>query len=77
MKPRTRNRRPYSTRYLTLTRRHEQVPVRGEGAAEELGGVSGDLSLAVGEELAVDGALVRLREVMAAAADIPGLQGRV
>ena len=58
-----------------LTCGHENVAVRGEAAAEQLGAVPRDLSLAVGEDLAVDGALVRLREVAAAAAEVSGLKG--
>ena len=54
---------------------HEDVAAGGEAAAEQLGAVPGDLRLAVGQQLAVDGALVRLREVAAAAAEVSGLKG--
>ena len=62
------------TVYRTLTRGHENIAVRGVAAAEQLGAVPRDLSLAVGQDLAVDGTLVRVRKVAAAAAKVSGLQ---
>ena len=58
-----------------LTCGHENIAVRGEAAAEQLGAVPCDLSLAVGQDLAVDGALVRMGKVAAVAAKVSGLQG--
>ena len=63
-----------SIEYRTLTCGHEKIAVRGEAAAEQLGAVPCDFSLAVGKDLAVDRALVRMGKAAAAAAKVSGLQ---